>query len=248
MSSPTEKEKRKRKWRLWNIANGKLDRKWQNEKTERLHSWHQANKFILWGHKSVSPNVNRESTTCACNETAASAHSVGTWSKWIAVQRNTPTGADLESMLFLIHLSSLFSLFNTLVLETLNTVLLSTYSTAADPMWCSPVQSCINGNYPHRACHLQKIPCLTLFCECTFRKTDIHNFTEDSSIRFDTFIPVYINCTLNTTFCTTNYFSYSIQNRNAKWIQTRIYSICTSVHHKISFSCLAAIALSTVMS
>lgn len=49
-----------------------------------------------------------ESTTCVCNETAESAHGAGAWSKWIAVQGNTPTGADL----LLIHLSSLFSLFN----------------------------------------------------------------------------------------------------------------------------------------
>ncbi len=36
----------------------------------------------------------------------------GARSKWIAVQVNTPTGADLERILLLIHLSSLFSLFN----------------------------------------------------------------------------------------------------------------------------------------
>lgn len=53
-----------------------------------------------------------ESTTCVCHGTAASARSAGARSKWIAVQANTPTGADLESVLLLIYLSSWFSLFN----------------------------------------------------------------------------------------------------------------------------------------
>lgn len=64
------------------------------------------------GATNQSVLCESESATCVCHETAASAHSVGARSKWIAVQVNTPTGADLESILLLIHLSSLFSLFN----------------------------------------------------------------------------------------------------------------------------------------
>lgn len=64
------------------------------------------------GATNQSVLCESESTICVCSETAASAHSVGVRSKWIAVQVNTPTGADLENILLLIHLSSLFSLFN----------------------------------------------------------------------------------------------------------------------------------------
>ena len=71
-----------------------------------------AQRIHFVGATNQSVLCESESTTCVCNETAASAHSVGTRSKWIAVQVNTPTGADLESILLLIHLSSLFSLFN----------------------------------------------------------------------------------------------------------------------------------------
>lgn len=64
------------------------------------------------GATNQSVLCDSQSTTCVCHGTAASAHRVGAQSKWIAKQVNTPTGADLESISLLIHLSSLFSLFN----------------------------------------------------------------------------------------------------------------------------------------
>lgn len=60
--------------------------------------------------------------------------------------------------------------------------MLSTYSAAADPTWCRPVQSCINGNSAPEACLVQRIPCLTLSCEYTFSKADSHHLIEERSI------------------------------------------------------------------
>lgn len=57
-----------------------------------------------------------------------------------------------------------------------------TYRAVADPTWWRPVQSCINGNHAYGACHVQKIPCLTLSRECAVGKTDFPHFIEESSI------------------------------------------------------------------
>lgn len=64
----------------------------------------------------VGPQISQcyvsQNPQLVCRGTAASARSVGARSKWIAVQVNTPTGAGMEIASLLIHLSSVFSLFN----------------------------------------------------------------------------------------------------------------------------------------
>lgn len=69
-----------------------------------------ANSFSEATNQSVL--CESRFTTCVCSGKTASAGSIGARSKWIAVQANTSTEVDLESISPLIYLSSFFSLFN----------------------------------------------------------------------------------------------------------------------------------------
>ena len=81
---------------------------WEDGEAAQLASAQQ----IHFVGPQISQRYVSQNPRLVCHGTAASAHSVGARSKWIAVQANTPTGAGLESVSLLIHLSSVFSLFN----------------------------------------------------------------------------------------------------------------------------------------